>query len=158
MRLPHISHIDAFFAYFSKVRMLHIISAEIGIVDGNFNTICVSFTYFYYVSLPRPSGCQQNGTIRVSGPLWNEILRWGSWFKQFRTILLQHIWHLCYPHSLNKNDAKNWHANIVLIQISGLFNTGKQKVKRAKLEDMVLYSTQNKTGHFGDVFPGILLM
>jgi len=29
----------------------------------------VSITYFYYVSLPRPSGCQQNGTIRVSGPL-----------------------------------------------------------------------------------------
>ena len=37
--------IAAFFAYFSKVRISHIFSAQIGIVDGNFNYLnirCVS--------------------------------------------------------------------------------------------------------------------
>jgi len=47
-------------------------STQNGIFDGNFNIICVSITYFIQVSLPRPSGCQQNGTIRVSEPPWNE--------------------------------------------------------------------------------------
>ena len=27
---------------------------------------------------PRPSDCQQNGTMHMSGPLWNEM---GSWFQ-----------------------------------------------------------------------------
>jgi len=34
-------------------------------------TKCI--TYFYYVLSPRPSGCQQNGTIHVSKPPWNEM-------------------------------------------------------------------------------------
>jgi len=45
MRLPRISHILAKYTH-------HIFSTLIGIFDGNFNIICVSITYFYYVSLP----------------------------------------------------------------------------------------------------------
>jgi len=37
MRLPHISHFAVFSAYFSKVRISHIFSAQIGIFDGNVN-------------------------------------------------------------------------------------------------------------------------
>jgi len=44
MQLPHTSLIAAFFG---KVRISHIFSAEIGIFDGNFNIICVSITYVY---------------------------------------------------------------------------------------------------------------
>jgi len=66
MLLPHFSHISPKCAY----RLFF--SAYSGIFDGSFN-ISVSVIYFYYVSLPRPSGCQQNGTIHVSGPLWNEM-------------------------------------------------------------------------------------
>jgi len=47
MRLPLISLIAAFFAYFRKARTSHIFSAQIGIFDGNFNIICVSLTYLY---------------------------------------------------------------------------------------------------------------
>jgi len=47
MRLPHILHIAAFFAYFSKVRISHIFSTKIGILDGNSNIICVFIIYFY---------------------------------------------------------------------------------------------------------------
>jgi len=66
MLLPHFSHVSPKCAY----RLFF--SAYSGIFDGSFN-ISVSVIYFYYVSLPRPSGCQQNGTIHVSGPLWNEM-------------------------------------------------------------------------------------
>ena len=72
-RLSQISLIAAFFADSSKVRISHSFSAKIGIFDGNFTIICVSITHFYYVSLPRPPGCQHNGTIHVSGLLWNEM-------------------------------------------------------------------------------------
>jgi len=65
--LPH------FFAYFSKVHVSHIFSAQIGIFDGNFDIVSVSITYLYQVSLPQPSACQQNDTIHVSGPMWNEM-------------------------------------------------------------------------------------
>jgi len=37
-----------------------------------------------YAMIPRPSGCQQDGTVHVSGPLWNETPVVG--FKQFCTI------------------------------------------------------------------------
>jgi len=39
--LPH------FFAYFSKVHVSHIFSAQIGIFDGNFDIVSVSITYLY---------------------------------------------------------------------------------------------------------------
>jgi len=39
IRLPHILLIDAFFAYFSNVRISHIFSIKIGIFDGDFNSI-----------------------------------------------------------------------------------------------------------------------
>jgi len=48
MRLPHVSFIAAFFlAYFSKVHVSHIFSAQIGIFDGNFDIVSVSITYLY---------------------------------------------------------------------------------------------------------------
>ena len=40
--LPHF-----FFAYFSKVHVSHIFSAQIGIFDGNFDIVSVSITYLY---------------------------------------------------------------------------------------------------------------
>jgi len=61
------------FLHFQQSALIAYFSTQIGIFDSNFNIICVSVTSFYYVLLPRPSGCQQNGTIHVSGPLWNEM-------------------------------------------------------------------------------------
>jgi len=79
-------------AYFAYCRIFHIFqqsvhvayfSAKIGIFNGDSNTTCVSITYFYKVLLARPSGCQQNGTIHVSGPCGT---KWVVGFKQFCTI------------------------------------------------------------------------
>ena len=49
--LPHfrIFQQSAYIAYFF---------ASTGIFNGNFNIFCVSVTYFYYISLPRPDFCQ----------------------------------------------------------------------------------------------------
>ena len=59
-------------------------SSFCSIFDSNFDIINVSITYFYYVLLPWPSGCEQNGTIHVSDPCGS---RWGSWFQ----AILYHI-------------------------------------------------------------------
>ena len=72
------------FLHFQQSVLIAYFSTQIGIFDSNFNIICVSVTSFYYVLLPRPSGCQQNGTIHVSGP---PVERDGVvGFKQFCTI------------------------------------------------------------------------
>ena len=67
--------------------------------NHHFNIICVSVTYFYWVLLPRPSGCQQNGTNQVSGlPVERDGV---VGFKQLRTIfphILPYIWCLCGTH------------------------------------------------------------
>ena len=61
------------FAYFSKVRILHILPHKLAFSTAIL-ILFVSITYVYSVSLPRTSSCQQNGTIHVSGPLWrNEM-------------------------------------------------------------------------------------
>ena len=138
MQLPHISLIAALFAYFSKVSISHIFSAQIGIFDGKFNILCVSVIYFYYVSLPRPPGCQQNGTIHVSGPLWNKM----QWLVlsnpvPYSRIFLPHIWRLCSPHRLlkiffsmlHKTDMPKWHTHTHTHPFNGHFS-GTTQVSR----------------------------
>ena len=69
---------------------------------------------FYYlfllVSLPQPSGYQQNGPIHVSGPLWNEMgqLVFYSFVPYFRCIFgvyAVHIFLIKMPHKTDMPDS-----------------------------------------------------
>ena len=77
MRLPHISLIAA---YFSEVRISHIIPHKLAFSTACFNIICVSVTYFCYVSLPRLDHLVANrmAPSKCPDPCGT---RWGSWFQ-----------------------------------------------------------------------------
>jgi len=81
--------IATYFAYFNKVHIWHIFQHKLAFLMA----ILTFFVFLLRISvrfryLPQLSGCQQNGTIRVSGPLWNEGV---VSFKQFYTIFPPHI-------------------------------------------------------------------
>ena len=64
MWLPHISlfHTLPHFSRISVKCAYCVFFAQLGIFSGNFNIICV------LCFVTQPPGCQQNGTIHVSGP------------------------------------------------------------------------------------------
>ena len=120
VQLEHFTHLQSTFAPDRHVSFVRICNCRIFRIfqqsahityfssinwhfDHHFNIICVSVTYFYWVLLPRPSGCQQNGTNQVSGlPVERDGV---VGFKQLRTIfphILPYIWCLCGTHILKK--------------------------------------------------------
>ena len=73
MRLPHISHVAAFFAYLSKVRVSHIFPHKLAFSTA----VLILFVFLFPISIRfryLDHDCQQNGTIHVSGPMCNELV------------------------------------------------------------------------------------
>jgi len=104
MRLPHISHVAAFFAYLSKVRVSHIFPHK-----SAFSTaVLILFVFLFPISIRfryLDHDCQQNAEMSgsMSGSMSNELVS-SSLVPYFR-IFPPHIWRLCDPHIFNKNAA-----------------------------------------------------
>ena len=83
MRLPLISLIAVFFTYFIKVYLSHIFPHKLVFLMAVLNYLCFYFLFLlhFITSAIWFTGCQQNDTIHVFGPLWR------SWFQ----AILYHI-------------------------------------------------------------------